>query len=41
MSSFYGNGSGGGSSSQNNWDLSDRIAKGVNGNEEIVEGAII
>ena len=41
MSSFYGNGGGGsGGSSASTFDLSDRIAKGVDNNENIVDGAI-
>lgn len=42
MSSFYGNGGGGsGGSSGSTFDLSDRMAKGVDNNNEAVVGAVV
>lgn len=41
MSSFYGNGGGGGGSSSPSFDLSDRLAKGIDNQDNIVDGAII
>lgn len=42
MSSFYGNGGGGsGGGSASTFDLSDRLAKGVDDNGDVVDGAVI